>query len=112
MFQSSQPLWVHASDASLMAVACRAWCCSPSSSRRLPHTQTARLAPLLPQLLTRYYATHGCGLVSQHSVFVWSGKLQAQDVLKGGGAAAGSHSTYLIVNGAGWPNEPPSAILM
>ena len=32
----------------------------------------------------RYYAAHGAGLVSQHSVLTWTGtKLQAQDVLKG-----------------------------
>lgn len=39
------------------------------------------------QLLVRYHAAHGCGLVSQHRVLTWAGKLQAQDVLKGGAAA-------------------------
>ena len=35
-------------------------------------------------LLVRYHAAHGGGLVSAHSVLAWTGKLQAQDVLKGG----------------------------
>lgn len=39
--------------------------------------------PHSPQLLTAYWAAHGCGLVSQHRVLAWTGKLQAQDVLKG-----------------------------
>ncbi|KAL4859199.1 hypothetical protein ACK3TF_000961 [Chlorella vulgaris] len=34
-------------------------------------------------LLAHYYGAHGFGLVSQHSVLTWVGKLQAQDVLKG-----------------------------
>lgn len=35
------------------------------------------------QLLERYHAAYGFGLVSQHKVLTWTGKLQAQDVLKG-----------------------------
>lgn len=35
------------------------------------------------ELLERYHASHGCGLISQHRVLTWTGKLQAQDVLKG-----------------------------
>ena len=40
-------------------------------------------------LLVRYHAAHGGGLVSAHSVLAWTGKLQAQDVLKGGGSHIG-----------------------
>lgn len=35
------------------------------------------------QLLERYHAAHGYGLVSSHGVLAWTGKLQAQDGLKG-----------------------------
>ncbi|KAL4458713.1 hypothetical protein ABPG75_013578 [Micractinium tetrahymenae] len=35
------------------------------------------------ELLERYHAAYGFGLVSQHKVLTWTGKLQAQDVLKG-----------------------------
>ncbi|KAL4426710.1 hypothetical protein ABPG77_004766 [Micractinium sp. CCAP 211/92] len=35
------------------------------------------------ELLERHHAAHGFGLVSQHRVLTWTGKLQAQDVLKG-----------------------------
>lgn len=57
--------------------------CEAYPSRRARPTLKVALPPPQMQLLCRYYATHGFGLVSQHSVLVWNGKLQAQDVLKG-----------------------------
>ena len=59
----------------------------PPRARRFPTNPASPHAPLPPKLLDRYYHTHGCGLVSQHSVLAWTGKLQAQDVLKGAPAA-------------------------
>ncbi|PSC71126.1 ATPase (AAA+ superfamily) [Micractinium conductrix] len=35
------------------------------------------------ELLERYHAAHGYGLVGSHRVLTWSGKLQAQDALTG-----------------------------
>lgn len=73
-----------------------------------PHPTTPTLptpspsSPPTPQLLERYHASHGCGLVSQHRVLTWTGKLQAQDVLKG---APGWHRPAARAQG-GRPARP------
>lgn len=59
------------------------------------------------QLLERYHARHGAGLVSQHRVLAWTGKLQAADVLKGAHELAAAEEAGRVS-----AEQPASAMLL
>lgn len=46
------------------------------------HAPAMRCCPA-PQLLARYHALHGWGVVAQHRVLTWTGQLEARDTLAG-----------------------------